>query len=101
MSVVPWGCPNSFNSARKYIASLTAKYAAMYSASVDDPLMVGCFRLFVEIVALPSMKIYLVIDLLSSSSAPQSASAYPFKVRVSRASYLDRKSTRLNSSHLG
>ena len=56
IAITPWlssfmqvGCfwvnPKSFSNERNHIASCNAKFAATYSASIEDRAIIGCFYL--------------------------------------------------------
>jgi hypothetical protein len=60
-----------------HMASFVACVFAMYSAFVVDNAIVGCHLLLQEMAPPPIMKTNPMVDLLSSTSPPRSASQYP------------------------
>ena len=71
--------PTSANSCRSQIASFVHWLVAIYSASVVDNAMVGCFLHFHEMAPRPTRNTYPVVDRRSLVSPAQCASQNPTK----------------------
>ena len=71
--------PTSANSYLSQIVSFVQWLVAMYSASILDNAMVGCFLHFHEMIPTPTRNMYHVVDRWLFASPAQSPSQNPLK----------------------
>jgi hypothetical protein len=97
LSIPSWvGCLGCFDIAvRKcliQIACFAASATAIYSASVVDIAVIGCFRLHQLTGPLAIIKTYALVDL-SFVAFPYAESEYPIRVLVSALPSLEKKNS--------
>ena len=72
---------NSLRRATSQVNSLQTTESALYSASAEDLLIVGCIFVVEDNKGSPRKTINSYVDLLESKHRPQSASANAFRLK--------------------